>query len=91
MARNEDLPYINVEDSALPEDKHEDPDQPNKSVLREVAKYFNEAIEANNTFDVIDLSDSVLTPTQQIAVRKQVIAHLRDVKSMVDDKLRELQ
>jgi hypothetical protein len=91
MAETEDIPY-NVSEFATPEDeKKTDDDQPNKSVLLEVKKYLKEAIAEHNSFDVIDLTEAAkMTPTQQIAVHKQVAHHLRHVKTVVDNKLKEL-
>ena len=87
----EDIPY-SVSDFATPEkEKEPDEDQPNKSVLREVQKYLKEAIAEHNTLDVIDLAEaSKMTPTQQIAVHKLVIHHLRSVKTEIDNKIKEL-
>lgn len=92
MAENEDIPYA-VSEFATPEDeKQADDDQPNKSVLLEVRKYLKEAIAENNTFDVIDLTESAkMTPTQQIAVHKSVVHHLRHIKTLVNNKIKELQ
>jgi hypothetical protein len=87
----EDIDY-NVAEFATSEDKKQlDPDQPNKSVLFEVQKYLKKAIVEYNTVDGIDLTEAAkMTPTQQIAVHKLVVNHLRSVKRMVDDKLKEL-
>lgn len=92
MAENEDIDYT-VSDFATPDDNksEQDEDQPNKSVLLEVQKYLKEAIEEHNTLDVIDLKrPGKMTPTQQVAVHKLVVHHLRDIKSTVDTKIREL-
>lgn len=93
MAReNEDIPY-NVSDFATPDKKEEqvDDDQAYKGVLLEVQKYLDDAIAEHNSFDVIDLTESAkMNPTQQIAVNKQVVHHLRAVKVEVDNKLKEL-
>lgn len=92
MAETEDIPY-EAPDFATPEpDDEPDPDQPNKSVLLELQKYLAEAIEEHNSFDVIDLTEtSKMTPTQQIAVHKLVIQHLRSVKHELDNKIKELR
>ena len=93
MAETEDIPY-NVSDFATPEpDKPvEDDDQPNKSVLLEVQKYLDEAIVEHNSLDVIDLLETAkLNPGQQIAVAKQVVNHLRNVKADIDKKIKELK
>lgn len=91
MAETEDIPY-NVSDFATPEKEVEqDPDQPNKGVLLEVQKYLDEAIVEHNTLDVIDLTEAgKMTPTQQVAVHKLVVNHLRSVKTEIDNKLKEL-
>lgn len=88
----EDVPY-NISEFATPEKEHqEDPDQPNKSVLLDVQKYLNEAIDEHKSVDTIDLSgSSELTAAQQVAISKFVIQHLRSVKIIVDNKLKELR
>lgn len=93
MAETEDIPY-NVSDFATPEPETpvDDDDQPNKSVLLEVQKYLDEAIIEHNSLDVIDLTETAkLNPGQQIAVAKQVVNHLRNVKADIDKKIKELK
>lgn len=93
MAETEDIPY-NVSEFATPDKAEEqaDDDQPNKSVLLDVQKYLKEAIVEHNSLDTIDLTEAAkLNPGQQIAVHKIVVAHLRGVKTMVDDKIKELR
>lgn len=88
----EDIPY-NISEFATP-DKEEapDPDQPNKSVLNDALTYVDEAIAEHNTFDVIDLTESAkMTTTQQIAVHKLVTQHLRSIRNVINDKLKELR
>ena len=91
MAQTEDIPY-NVSDFATPEVENKaDPDQKNKSVLLDIQKYLNEAIAEHNTFDVIDLTEQAkMTPAQQIAVHKVVTEHIRNIKSTIDNKIKEL-
>jgi hypothetical protein len=91
MAETEDVPY-NVGEFATPEDdKQPDEDQANKGVLLDVQKYLAEAIEEHNTIDVLDLTEQAkMNPTQQIAVHKVVVKHLRDIKVEIDNKLKEL-
>ncbi len=91
MAQTEDIPY-EVSEFATPEpEKKVDEDQPNKSVLLQVQKYLDEAIAEHNTLDVIDLTEAgKMTPTQQVAVHKLVVNHLRSVKTEIDNKLKEL-
>jgi len=91
--QNEDIDYT-VSDFATPEEdkQTEDTDQPNKSVLFKVQKYLEEAIVEHNSLDVIDLTESAkLNPGQQIAVAKQVVNHLRTIKTEVDNKIGELK
>lgn len=91
MAETEDIPY-SAPEFATPEKENEpDEDQPNKSVLLEVQKYLLDAIGEHNSFDVIDLTEQAkMTTTQQIAVHKSVVHHLRAVKTEVDNKIKEL-
>jgi len=91
MAETEDVPY-NVSEFATPEPEQQaDEDQPNKSVLLEVRKYLEESIAEHNSLDVIDLTEAgKMTPTQQVAVHKLVVSHLRSVRTIVNDKIKEL-
>jgi hypothetical protein len=88
----EDIPY-NISDFATPDKEEEqDSEQPNKSVLLDALTYIDEAIAEHNTFDVIDLSESAkMTATQQIAVHKLVTSHLRSIKNIINDKVKELR
>jgi hypothetical protein len=92
MAENEDIPY-NAPEFAIPEEeKQTDEDQPNKSVLLEVQTYLKEAIIEHNTLDVIDLTEQAkMTPTQQVAVHKVVVNHLRSVETIISNKIKELK
>lgn len=91
MAQAEDIPYA-VSDFATPDKEREaDPDEPNKSVLKDIQKYLREAIYEHNTLDLIDLTEAAkMTPTQQIAVHKLVANHLQNIKSTIDNKIKEL-
>lgn len=88
----EDIPY-NISDFATPDKKEEqDPEQPNKSVLIDALTFIDEAIAEHNTFDVIDLSEAAkMTTTQQIAVHKLVTSHLRSIRNIINDKVKELR
>ncbi len=90
MGQNEDIPYT-VDDFAIAEpERKQDDNQPNQSVLKDIQKYLKEAIAEHNTFDTIDLTEQAkMNPTQQIAVHKQVVAHLRNIKSVIDNKIKE--
>lgn len=93
MASNEDIPY-SAPGFAVPEEEKQadDPEQPNKSVLVDVQKYLKEAIDEHNSLDVIDLTEAAkLSPGQQIAVSKLVVSHLRNIKSLIDNKIKELK
>ena len=92
MAQTEDIDY-EVSDFAIPKDDKStpDPDRANKSVLLEIQKYLAEAIDEHNGLDLIDLTEQAkMTPTQQIAVHKLVINHLRNIKTTIDNKVKEL-
>jgi hypothetical protein len=93
MEPTEDIPY-EVSEFATPdkEVRKTDPDQPNKTVLLEVRTYLDEAIDEHNSFDIIDLTEQAkMNPTQQIAMHKCVIQHLRSIRATVDDKIKELK
>jgi len=89
---NADPDYL-VSDHAIADDKpaSADPDAPNKSILLELQKYCRQAISEHNSFDIIDLTEQAkMTPTQQIAMHKCVVQHLRNIKSQIDNKIKEL-
>jgi len=92
MSQTEDVDYT-VSEHATPEPENEpDEDQAYKGVLVEVEKYLKEAIDEHNTLDVIDLTEaSKMTPTQQVAVHKLVVNHLRSIKVEIDNKIKELK
>lgn len=91
MAETEDVDYT-VGEHATPEpEKKEDEDQPNKSVLLEVQEYLDSKIVEHNTFDVIEPGgEDIMTTQQQVQMHKQVVTHLRHIKTMIDDKVKEL-
>lgn len=92
MEPTEDVPYT-APDFTTPDRKsEEDEDQPNKSVLLDAQQYLKEAIEEHNTMDVLDLKEEAkMNPTQQVAVHKLVITHLRAIKTVIDEKVQELK
>lgn len=91
MAETEDVPY-SVSDHATPEkEKGQDPDQPNKSVLRDVLKYLDDQIKIHNSLDLVEPNaEGIMTTQQQVAVQKQVVTHLRNIRSEVSNKIKEL-
>lgn len=94
MEPTEDVPYTAPADFAIPdkEQPKEDVDKPNKSVLYDAVKYLDEVIAEHNTLDVIDLEERAkMTPTQQVAVHKLVTTHLRNIKDIINEKLKELR
>lgn len=92
MAETEDVPY-SVSEHATPEpERQDDSDQPNKSVLIEVRKYLDEQIAKHNTFDVIaPEAEGIMTTQQQVEMHKQVVVNLRNVRTIVNDKIKELK
>lgn len=91
MAENEDIPYSAPEFATAEDEREPDEDQPYKGVILEVQQYLKEAISEHKSIDVIDLTEVLkMSPTQQIAVHKFVLNHLRTVKTMVDNKLKEI-
>lgn len=91
MSQTEDVDYT-VGDHATPEPENQpDEDQEYKGVLLEVQTYLSDAIAEHNSFDVIDLTEQAkMTPTQQIGMHKNIVHHLKSVKTQIDNKLKEL-
>lgn len=88
----EDIPYEVSDHATSTEDsKKPDPDQNNKSVLLDVQQYLEEAIAEHDSLQLIDLTEAAkMTPTQQIAVHKFVLNHVRNIKTVIDNKVKEL-
>lgn len=93
MAETEDIPYA-VSEFATPDEEvqPDDPDQVNKGVLLEIQTYLDEAIDEHNSIDVLDLQEQAKIPlSQQVALHKLVAQHLRNIKSTIDNKIKELK
>lgn len=92
MEPTEDVPY-SVSDHATPEPTAPvDADQPNKSVLKNTLKYLDEQIAAHNSLDLVEPNaEAIMTTQQQVAVQKQVVTHLRNIRTEIDNKIKELK
>lgn len=89
----EDVPYeidpFAIEDQDDTQDDSEGL-SPESALIKELRQYLKEAIGEHNTFDIIDLTEqSKMTPTQQIAVHKLVVQHLRNIKEIINNKVKE--
>lgn len=75
-----------------PDADHEDTDQViNTQLFADISKYLDEAILEHNSNDIIDLTEAAkMTPTQQIAMHKCVVQHLRAIRQTIKDKREEL-
>ncbi len=90
--QNEDIPYVAPDFATAEDDKKPDPDQPNKSVLEEAVKYLDQQIKIHNSLDLVEPNaEQIMTCQQQVAVQKQVVAHLRSVRSDINGKVKELK
>ena len=59
-------------------------------LIQEIRKYLDEAESEHKGFDIIDLTEAAkMNPTQQIAVHKCVVQHLRNIRNMINTKVRE--
>lgn len=59
-------------------------------LIQELRKYLDEAESEHNSFDIIDLTEAAkMNPTQQIAVHKCVVQHLRNIRNTINTKVRE--
>lgn len=88
----EDVDYRISDHAVAEEEKTSDEDQSlvNDETIKEIEKYVDEAIAEHDSFDLIDLTEQAkMTPTQQIAVQKLVISHLRNIKEIISNKVKE--
>jgi len=98
MQPNEDVPYGSVGGFATPD--REEPIEKstlNETIVAALKKnntYIEEAIAEHLTIDVIDLGNDKMSPTEQVAVHKLVVHHLRqigaDIKEL-NSKVKELR
>lgn len=84
-----------VEDDTNPDAGVADEDQTAETkVIQEIRAYLKTAIAEHNTFDVIELANNA-TPEQKIAafdmmaIHKGLIMHLRNVQTIINNKVRE--
>lgn len=89
----EDVPY-EIDDFALEEEDFSGITDEEQGVetklIQDIRKYLGEAEVEHNTFDIIDLTEAAkMTPTQQIAVHKLVVKHIRNIRAMINDKVKE--
>lgn len=97
MALTEDIPYEVSDDYVVDhsEEKTDDIDRVNKSVLHDVLKEIEADIKIQNSFASLNLPQNA-TPEQKIAVfdeiaiHKGVAAHLEKYFLMIDNKIKEL-
>jgi hypothetical protein len=94
MAETEDIPYtldeFTIDDSNDSVSDEEKKLSPRNALVKELRKYLKEAELEHNSFDIIDLTEAAkMTPTQQIAVHKCVVQHLRNIKGIIDNKVKE--
>lgn len=97
-ARQEDNEYIPsgvIDDDMVPDDDTSDlnvdeDETVETRLIKDIRKYLTEAKSEHNSFDIIDLTEQAkMTPTQQIAVHKCVVQHLRNIEEMINDKVKE--
>lgn len=95
--QNEDIDYTTAPDFATPEDESKpDEDQPNKSVLYEVAKEIARDIKIYNSLDGIGLPANAtpqdkIAAFDQMAINKGLALNLQKYKLMIDNKIKELR
>lgn len=94
MSQTEDVPYdidpFAIEDQVIDDPEGETQQVIDDAVFKDIKVYLAEAIQEHNSFDIIDLTEQAkMTPTQQIAVHKCVVQHLRSIRNMINDKRKE--
>lgn len=96
-AQTEDTPYIPstvddfaIEDEDTATDILDDEQNAETLLIKEIRQYIDEAENEHNSFDVLDLTEAAkMTPTQQIAVHKCVVQHLRNIRNTINNKVKE--
>lgn len=66
---------------------------PIRAVLVDVNKYLDEQIAKNNSLDYIEPGGekSVMTVQQQIVARKEIVTNLKNIKTIINKRLKELK
>jgi hypothetical protein len=98
-ALQEDTQYLHdgtVDDFAIEDDdptgvQADEADQTVETkLIKEIRQYLKEAKTEHNSFDIIDLTEQAkMTPTQQIAMHKCVVQHLRNIENIIKNKVKE--
>ena len=100
-AQQEDTEYIldgSVDDFAIDDNEaldgtvaDVDEEQTTETkLIQDIRKYLKEAKQEHNSFDIIDLTEQAkMNPTQQIAMHKCVVQHLRNIEAMINNKVKE--
>lgn len=92
MAETEDIPYEISDHVVADEDKNTDGEDQvvDKVLVKEIHTYLDEAVAEHNSLDLIDLTEQAkMTPAQQIAVHKLMVNHLRNLKAVIDNIIKE--
>lgn len=59
-------------------------------LIKEIRKYLKEAKIEHNSMDILDLTEQAkMTPTQQVAMHKCVVQHLRNIEDIIKNKVKE--
>lgn len=95
----EDVPYSQIDDFAIEDNEILDGTvdtgageelSVETKLIQEIRQYLTEAEAEHNSLDLIDLTEQAkMTPTQQIAVHKLAIQHIRNIRSIINNKVRE--
>lgn len=87
----EDIPYTAPGFATPDDDKKPDDDQANKSILQDIVKYLTEQIKKHNSLDLVDPNAEIVMNTQQqVVVQKEIVTHLRNIRTEVINKIKEL-
>jgi hypothetical protein len=84
-----DIDPFAIEDEATVDSAAED-QTAETLLIKELRSYVKEAIDEHNSLDLIDLTEQAkMTATQQIAVHKLVVQHLRNINNTINNKVKE--
>lgn len=89
---NEELDYVSSAPDILEPKREVNPaDESNLSTLERLVRLLDRQIEAYKTVDNLDLTDTVFSIEQQIAINKEVIVHLMDIRGLVQGTISDIK
>ena len=80
-----------IEDDTSPDAGMAEEDQTTETkLIQEIRNYLRDQIKTHNSFDaIVPEAEGVMTTQQQVQMHKSVVIHLRQIQTIINNKVRE--